>query len=327
MIPSNRPRLSFGHTLVATSVIGIVSVWAHWGGQPVRHERAVDTEAPVVARAAGTVASGGGAPGRGSGTGESDRSADEQVLGSRDLAPSGSWATASTGITGASAGDVTDGEDRSAGNRHRRMRHHGRGLTDDTATGDASGSGVGRLVLRAGRAPGGSQANGGKPGSNPNEATRSDKAPAPVEKAVQAMPGTEPTENAPTDEVIPIKAGDMDLDSLNHAKLRRNGDVFMFANSTLSTNVDLPSDLKSLSIFAHADQAGGEWPHLIVSVNGEQVGEVIVNSAIEKKFYVPVQVDSGAAVISVTFVNDYNDPTTFEDRNVYLNKIKVHVAP
>jgi len=45
----------------------------------------------------------------------------------------------------------------------------------------------------------------------------------------------------------------------------------------------------------------------------------------QKKFWLPIHVDPGVAVIGVSFVNDLNDPTTSQDRNVYVNKIKLHV--
>ena len=161
----------------------------------------------------------------------------------------------------------------------------------------------------------------GQPGSsNPSPANKD-----PGGGTAQPVLAEQASQDAATDQVIPIKAGDMDLDVATHAKVRRSGEVFMFANSSLTTTVDLPSDLQSLSIFAHADKAGGEWPHLLVMVNGEVVGEVIVNSSVDKKFYVPVSMAPGSANIGVAFVNDFNDPTTFEDRNVYVSKIKVHV--
>jgi len=100
----------------------------------------------------------------------------------------------------------------------------------------------------------------------------------------------------------------------------------MFANSTVSANVDLPSTAHSLSVFARADGGGGEWPVLTITVNGEPVGSITVNSAVDKKFYLPIQVDPGNAVIKVTFGNDVYDPATNRDLNVYLSKIKVHVG-
>jgi predicted xylan-binding protein with Ca-dependent carbohydrate-binding module len=137
---------------------------------------------------------------------------------------------------------------------------------------------------------------------------------------------TAPDPNAAGDDVvIPVKAGDMDPADA-HSRLRSNGDVFMFANSALTTTVDLPTAAQSVSIFAHGDIADGEWPRLVITVNGEPVGEVIVNSAVEKKFYVPIHADPGSAVIGVSYVNDFYDPATSQDRNAYVSKIKVHVA-
>jgi hypothetical protein len=108
--------------------------------------------------------------------------------------------------------------------------------------------------------------------------------------------------------------------------MRGNGDAFMFADSTLSTTVDLPDTAHSLSVFARADAAAGEWPQLIVTVNGTPVGTIVVDSAVEKKFYLPLQINPGNAVIQVTFPNDYFDAAGGQDRNVYLTKLKIHVG-
>jgi hypothetical protein len=224
------------------------------------------------------------------------------------------------------------------------MRRHTRALAarhgrsgDDVESGDARGLAGQQLARRGGHGSTSStHTTSEKLGSNSSDAAQGeasqgdkgpqgDKAPQADKAPQQPVPANVTNQETPTDDVIPIKAGDMELDVSTHAKIRSSGEVFMFANSSLTTNMDLPSDMQSLSIFARGDKAGGEWPHLLVTVNGEVVGEVIVNSSVDKKFYVPVHVPPGAAAIGVAFVNDFSDPTTLEDRNVYLSKIKVHV--
>jgi predicted xylan-binding protein with Ca-dependent carbohydrate-binding module len=140
----------------------------------------------------------------------------------------------------------------------------------------------------------------------------------------KSPPPTDNGFNGP-EQILPIKGSDMTPED-QHTKMRRGGEAFMFANSTLSTNVDLPTEAHSLSVFAHADGGGGEWPILTILVNGEPVGNITINSTVDKKFYLPIQADPGNAEIKVQFSNDVFDPTTGHDLNVYLSKIKVHVG-
>ena len=333
MTPTEKRRISFSQAVVVTLAVGIVTVWGYLGGErPARDPENVvvagvedDAQGRALLRS-GTNPSVGStgsdlyaARGADYARVPSAEPSRSNAVGSRWTEASDTWAATGTGDGMHDGGRLR---------KHHRRERLTNGASDGTApVAGLRGRRAERLALRNGRAP--QAARNDKGGSNSSDTSKGNKAPQPAKQAVQSPPESQPngdTPTDPTDEVIPIKAGDMELDAVNHAKVRRSGEVFMFANSSLSTNVDLPTDLQSLSIFAHADKAGGEWPHLLVSVNGEPVAEVIVNSTVDKKFYVPVHVDPGTAAISVSFINDFTDPTTLEDRNVYLSKIKVHVA-
>jgi predicted xylan-binding protein with Ca-dependent carbohydrate-binding module len=133
--------------------------------------------------------------------------------------------------------------------------------------------------------------------------------------------GNTQTDGSNNPDVVTIQAKAMEWDP-NHAQ-RQNGEVFVFANSTLSTQVDLSSPATSVAIWAHGDRALGEWPIVQVSVNGTPMGEITVNSAQDHKFSLPIQADPGNASVELTFTNDFNDPQNNKDRNVYIRQMKI----
>lgn len=129
------------------------------------------------------------------------------------------------------------------------------------------------------------------------------------------------TDGGEQTDVIKVSAASMEWDP-KYAR-KRNGEVFLLANSSLRTEVDLSSPAASISLWAHGDKANGEWPKIRVSVDGTPMGEVLVNSTEEKKFFVPIFADPGHSVVELTFINDFYDPNTKHDRNVYIRQIKV----
>ena len=124
-------------------------------------------------------------------------------------------------------------------------------------------------------------------------------------------------------EVIKIKASDMQWDP-SHAKLRKaDGEIMMYANSTVDAQFTLNSQAQGLSIFARADKANGEWPTVTVSIDGTPIGTVVVNSANEKKFFLPISVAPGEVSLQMNYTNDFYDPNHNKDRNVYISRVKV----
>jgi predicted xylan-binding protein with Ca-dependent carbohydrate-binding module len=145
-----------------------------------------------------------------------------------------------------------------------------------------------------------------------------------TDKGSQTTDGSTQTDGSNSSDVVTIAAKQMQWDP-NHAQ-RQNGEVFMFANSTLSTQVDLGSPASSVAIWAHGDRALGEWPIVQVSVNGTPVGQITVNTAQDHKFSLPIQADPGNATVELSFINDFNDPQNNKDRNVYIRQMKITTA-
>lgn len=144
-----------------------------------------------------------------------------------------------------------------------------------------------------------------------------------AQSADNGADGSGAADNSQGIDTIKIKAGAMEFDP-SHAHLHQgDGEIFVFANSSLSTDVNLNAPARSISIFAHADRAAGEWPKLTVSVDGTPMGEVVVNSTQEKKFYLPIYADPGQVNVQLTYTNDLYDPAHGKDRNVYVGGIKI----
>ncbi len=124
-------------------------------------------------------------------------------------------------------------------------------------------------------------------------------------------------------EVIDIQAGDMQWDPAHAHMHQGDGELFMFSNSSADAQFDLNTPGQGLSIFARADKAGGQWPTVTVSIDGTEIGTITVNSAVEKKFYLPISVDPGQVNLQLSYTNDFYDPNAHQDRNLYISHIKV----
>jgi len=126
------------------------------------------------------------------------------------------------------------------------------------------------------------------------------------------------------EDIITVKPDAMDFDP-SRAHLHHNGrELFVSANTTLGTEVDLSSPATSISIYAYADRAGGDPPKIFVSVDGTLVGEITVYSTEEKKYYLPINADPGHVRVELTYPNDYFNPDTGKDRNLYIANVKIH---
>lgn len=170
----------------------------------------------------------------------------------------------------------------------------------------------------AGQIAGSGQNAGGGQGANSGSgAQAADSSAAPADS------GQGGGADAYVPEVINIKAADMQWDPA-HAHLHQgDGEVFVYANSSVEAQFSLDSPGQGLSIFARADKAKGEWPTVTVSIDGTPIGSITVNSTSEKKFYLPISVDPGQVNLQLSYMNDFYDPNAHQDRNLYISHIKV----
>jgi hypothetical protein len=75
-----------------------------------------------------------------------------------------------------------------------------------------------------------------------------------------------------------------------------------------------------LRVHARGSQAKDEWPILVVSLAGAEVGRISVDSATVKPCPLPLDLPAGEQRLELRFVNDYYDPGK-ADRNVWIDRI------
>ncbi|NUQ02110.1 MAG: hypothetical protein HUU35_19865, partial [Armatimonadetes bacterium] len=81
-----------------------------------------------------------------------------------------------------------------------------------------------------------------------------------------------------------------------------------------------------LTITARATPARDEWPHVVVSLDGQPLGEVQVVARAWRDFVVPVSLPAGRHLLRVTYDNDLQDVENREDRNLFLDRVTLTPA-
>ncbi len=82
----------------------------------------------------------------------------------------------------------------------------------------------------------------------------------------------------------------------------------------------LPKGSYWLGIVAKGQAGGNAPPHLLISMNGRQIGEDSVRGVFKPLLH-SVTIDSDTARVSLQLDNDYWDPVTREDRNAFVKEI------
>jgi tetratricopeptide (TPR) repeat protein len=107
----------------------------------------------------------------------------------------------------------------------------------------------------------------------------------------------------------------------------RDGDIYengnMYWTGTVDRAVDMPAGKVTIKIQAKGSPAWNIWPYMIVELDGEEIGEAVVDSQEWKDYSFPIDTGSGIKVLSVTYTNDACNPARNEDRNLFLGDIRV----
>ena len=93
----------------------------------------------------------------------------------------------------------------------------------------------------------------------------------------------------------------------------------LWSNGNISTTVTLTENTR-IDVRARGQLGGGAWPHLVLRLDGEVIGEAVVDSA-EYASYELSASGAGTRLLSVSFDNDYYQGG--EDRNLYLDSVSV----
>jgi hypothetical protein len=84
-----------------------------------------------------------------------------------------------------------------------------------------------------------------------------------------------------------------------------------------------PSGTYSIEITAKADIAHGVGPEMELLIDGQHKGSVFVNTDTPQIYTFEVEVSAGTHELTIAFDNDYFDPATGIDRNLYVDKIAI----
>jgi hypothetical protein len=94
----------------------------------------------------------------------------------------------------------------------------------------------------------------------------------------------------------------------------------LWSNGSLTETRGFASASSIITVRARGELGGGEWPHLIITIDGEAIGDVVVESA-SFSSYELVQTGSGEHELGVWFDNDYY--VDGDDRNVVISDVTV----
>ena len=97
----------------------------------------------------------------------------------------------------------------------------------------------------------------------------------------------------------------------------------LWSNGSLTATVPFEGGAAVVSVRARGQLGGGAWPHLVLSVDGNVVGDAVVDSDSYASYDVVVDASgtSAAREVSVQFDNDYYQDG--EDRNLYVDTVTI----
>jgi endo-1,3-1,4-beta-glycanase ExoK len=166
------------------------------------------------------------------------------------------------------------------------------GVLPDVPADDASGSSAGEDPNGNGSDPGGDDASGGEEGTGGGSPQLCTEAGASY--SAEAMsPST----------------GGASEDGWN-----------LWSNGSLTARHTFDAESAVVSVRARGQFAGGAWPHLVVRIDEQAIGEAVVDSASYESYEFAANA-SGTHDVSVWFDNDYYEGS--EDRNLLLDTVTI----
>jgi endoglucanase len=95
----------------------------------------------------------------------------------------------------------------------------------------------------------------------------------------------------------------------------------LWTNGNVATNHTFVAGPTHITVTAKGDAAVNVWPHMVVTVDGTQVGQANVATNSWSSYSFAYAATAGAHQIKVTFDNDYY--ANGQDRNLYVDKVAV----
>ena len=99
------------------------------------------------------------------------------------------------------------------------------------------------------------------------------------------------------------------------------GDMYWTGN--IYAPILIPKGIATIILQAKGDKADNIPPHMIVELEGQEIGSIFVDSTEWKEYSFSINTDGGIKVLSVTFTNDGANQKLKEDRNLYVGEARV----
>lgn len=97
----------------------------------------------------------------------------------------------------------------------------------------------------------------------------------------------------------------------------------MYWRGTMSAVLNMPQGAAALVIQAKGDPADDIYPYMVLALDGEETGEVFVDSREWKDYSFEIKSSGGPKLLSVTFCNDGGNAEKNEDRNLYIGEARI----
>lgn len=97
----------------------------------------------------------------------------------------------------------------------------------------------------------------------------------------------------------------------------------MYWTGTMNGLINLPSGKATIYIQAKGSAVDEVWPYMIIELDGEEVGETVVDAAEYKEYNFTVDTEGGLKVLSITFANDGVNKEKGEDRNLHIGEARI----
>jgi len=118
----------------------------------------------------------------------------------------------------------------------------------------------------------------------------------------------------------PIVVWEPALGLYSHGHKTRSG-WSLSSNGAIQQSLAIPPGKVRMTVIASGTKAAGLGPTMTVSWNGQPVFTTTVQSETWAAYDFETEVKPGESLLTVEFVNDFNNPVTREDRNLKLQKL------
>ena len=124
-------------------------------------------------------------------------------------------------------------------------------------------------------------------------------------------------------DILDFNSVSVSLNGVSEARLGISGKLNK--EGSISQDVILPAGMYEFNVEAKGDKAQGVGPHIKVKFNGIDAMDAYVDSEDWRYYPGIIVVDYSLNRIEIIYDNDYYNPETKEDRNLYIDSVKLKV--